>query len=104
MSANQSAREWLWANGYGDVLALIDEITTEWREAGNRQRRNWWAVLAGGKDGNPVVVSGRKFPVLVAAQRRQGIKISKRAVRRKRRETKARPIRVSNRWPHPTLF
>ena len=99
-----SAREWLRANGYDDVLALIDEITAEWREAGNRQRRNWWAVLAGGRDGGPVVVAGREFPVLVAAQRRQGVKVSMGAVKRKRREAKPPPIRFSNRWPEPRLF
>ncbi|MGD9904285.1 MAG: hypothetical protein AB7U83_12545 [Vicinamibacterales bacterium] len=99
----QTAREWLRANGYDDVADMIDEIMAEWREAGNAQRRNWWMVLAGGRDGSPNVVAGREFPVLLAAQRRQGVKLSKGAVRRKRREAKPPPIRVSNRWPHPTL-
>jgi len=99
-----SAREWLRANGYDDVLEIVDEITAEWREAGNRQRRNWWAVLAGGKDGGPVVVAGRVFPVLLAAQRRQGVKASRDAVKMKRREAKPPPIRFSNRWPQPKLF
>lgn len=99
----QTAREWLRANGYDDVADMIEKIMVEWRDAGNHQRRNWWAVLAGGKDGLPVVVAGRKFPVLLAAQRRQGLKPSKGAVRRKRRETKPPPIRVSNRWPQPKL-
>jgi hypothetical protein len=99
-----TAREWLRANGYDDIADMIDEIMAEWRETGNHQRRNWWAVLAGGKDGEPAVVAGRSFPVLAAAQRRQGVTLTKSAVRRKRRETKAPPIRVSNRWPQPVLF
>ena len=50
-----------------------------------------------------MVVAGRAFPVLAAAQRRQRVKISKGAIRNKRRE-KAPPVRVSNRWPQPRLF
>lgn len=104
MDRRINAREWLRANGYDDVAEKIEQIMAEWRDAGNRQRRNWWVVLAGGKDGLPVVVAGRKFPVLAAAQRRQGVKVSKDAVRRKKRETKPPPIRVDGRWPHPNLF
>ncbi len=104
MDSRPSARQWLRDNGYTDVADMIDEIMAEWRDAGNGQRRNWWAVLAGGKDGVPIVVAGRKFPVLAAAQSRQGLKPSKGALRRKRRETKPPPIRISNRWPQPTLF
>ncbi len=98
-----TAREWLRANGYADVAHMIDQILAEWRVAGNRQRRNWWQVLAGRKDGTPVVVAGREFPVLAAAQRRQCVKVSKNAIRNKRRE-KAPPIRITNRWPQPELF
>lgn len=100
----QTAREWLRANGYGDVADMIEEIMKEWREAGNRQRRDWWTVLAGRKDGAGCVVANRTFPVLANAQRRQGVKVSKGAVRRKTRERKPPPIRVGGRWPNPTLF
>lgn len=100
----QSAREWLRANGYGDVAGMIEEIMKDWREVGNRQRRDWWAVLAGRKDGTACVVAGRTFPVIANIQRRQGVKVSKSAIRRKKRETKPPPIRVDGRWPDPTLF
>jgi hypothetical protein len=50
---------------------------------------NWWQVLAGRKDGTPVVVVGREFPVLAAAQRRQCVKVSKSAIRNRRRERAA---------------
>ena len=98
-----TARQWLRANGYPHVADMIDEILAEWRAAGNGQRRNWWLVLAGRKDGTPVIVAGRVFPVLAAAQKRQRMKVSKTAIKNKRRE-KAPPIRVSNRWPQPALF
>lgn len=100
----QTAREWLRANGYDDVADMIEEIMKEWREVGNRQRRDWWAVLAGRKDGTGCVVAGRRFPVIANVQRRQGVKVSKGLIRRKKRETKPPPIRVDGRWPHPTLF
>lgn len=100
----QTARQWLRANGYDDVADMIEEIMREWREGGNGQRRDWWAVLAGRVDGSGCIVAGRTFPVIANAQRRQGMRVSKSAVRRKKRETKPPPLRVSNRWPQPALF
>ena len=97
------AREWLRANGYAHVADMIDQVLAEWRATGSRQRRSWWQVLAGRKDGTSVIVAGREFPVLAAAQRRQRVKISKNAIRNRLRE-KAPPIRTSNRWPQPRLF
>jgi len=99
-----TARGWLRANGYDDVADMIEEIMEEWRQGGNRQRRDWWAVLAGRKDGTGCVVANRRFPVIANVQRRQGVKVSKDSVKRKRRETKPPPIRVGGRWSHPTLF
>jgi hypothetical protein len=100
----QTAREWLRGNGYDDLADMIEEIMKEWRENGNRQRRDWWAVLAGRNDGTGCVVASRTFPLIANVQRRKGVKVSKDAVRRKKRETKPPPIRVGGRWPHPTLF
>lgn len=100
----QTAREWLRANGYDDVADMIEEIMKEWREAGNRQRRDWWAVLAGRRDGTGCVVANRLFPVIANVQRRQGVKVSKDSVKRKRRETKPPPIRAGGRWPHASVF
>lgn len=100
----QTAREWLRANGYDDVADMIEEIMKEWRESGNRQRRDWWTVLAGRKDGTNCVVANRSFPVLANVQRRQGVKVTKDAIRRRKRETRPPSIRVGGRWPHPKLF
>jgi len=93
-----NCRSWLRANGYSEVADMIDQVLLEWRNSGNKQRRNWWAVLAGRKDGSPVVVAGRQFPVLQAARRRQELSAVTNALKRNRRE-KAPPVRVSNRWP-----
>ena len=76
------ARHWLLAHGYNDVATLIDEVTAEWKAQGKRTRRNWWDVLAGGADGEPNVVAGREFPVLRAAQLRQGRAVTANALNR----------------------
>jgi hypothetical protein len=62
------ARDWLRTNGYEDVAALIDRVMAEIEATGSKQRRNWWDVLASGKDGKPIVVNGHQFPVLRVAQ------------------------------------
>jgi hypothetical protein len=93
-----NARQWLRENGYSDVAAMIDEIMAEWQAQGNRQRRNWWAVLAGRKNGSGVVVAGRMFPVLKAAQRRQNLRVRRDAMMRSRGET-APPAKPTGRWP-----
>jgi len=74
------ARQWLRGNGYADVAALIDEVTAEWHATGRGTRRNWWAVLAGGRGGKPCAVAGRVFPVLRAAQIRQGLPVTDNAL------------------------
>ena len=76
------ARQWLLAHGYDDIARLIDEVTAEWTAQGKRTRRNWWDVLAGGVDGEPSIVAGREFPVLRAAQLRQGRNITTNALSR----------------------
>ena len=92
-----TAREWLRANGYDEVAALIDEIQEEWKAASKRTRRNWWEVLAGGDDGSPRVVAGRTFPVLKAAQRHEEKPVTPNAIQRKPRE-RAPGVRVTGRW------
>lgn len=75
-----NAREWLRANSYDSVADLIDEVIKEWRETGNGTRRNWWDILAGGKDGKPRTIAERQFPVLRAAQLRQGKNVTDNAI------------------------
>lgn len=91
------ARQWLYENGYKDIAAMIDAITEEWKAQGKQTRRNWWEILAGGANGKPRIVANREFPVLRAAQRRQGLPVTKNAIARNRRE-KAPPVRVTARW------
>lgn len=67
-----TCREWLLANGYPDVAALIERATGLIEAKGKTSRRNWWDTLAGGRDGKPSVREGIEFPVLRAAQIRQG--------------------------------
>jgi len=71
-NAKKTVREWLAENGYPEVAEMIGEIQAEWKVSGKHTRRNWWDVLSGGKNGTPRVIYGRTFPVLQAAQIRQG--------------------------------
>jgi hypothetical protein len=82
-----SAREWLKANGYPEVADLIDRVMAEFGAAGSKERRNWWAILAGGRDGRPKIINGHEFPVLRVAQIRQGKAITKNAIFRSVKET-----------------
>ena len=92
------ARQWLRENNYGDVANLIDEVVEEWRSKGKQTRRNWWEILAGDGKGKSRVVAGRKFPILRAAQMRQGLSTTENAICRNPNE-EIPPIRVTKRWP-----
>ena len=92
-----TARDWLIENGYKDIAKLSDEVMAELKERGSKQRRNWWVILAGDKRGQSRVVAGRKFPVLWAAQKRQGLKPTPNAIKRNKRE-KPPPIEPQGRW------
>jgi len=98
MSERTTVRQWLRDNKYGKVADLIEEILDEWAKAGKSTRRNWWNILAGDAAGNPYVVSGRKFPVLRAAQVRQGVLITPNSIFKSPTEA-APPATKSNRWP-----
>jgi hypothetical protein len=93
-----TTRDWLRQNGYEDVRELIDEVIAELAAKGSKERRNWWDVLAGGKDGAPIVVAGREFPVLRAAQIRQGKPVTPNAIYRNENEQPLDVVRTG-RWP-----
>jgi hypothetical protein len=93
-----TARKWLVENDYEDIVALIDRVEDDWRSRGFKTRRDWWDILAGDAEGQGRTVAGRVFPVLWAAQRRQGRKPTKNALRRKRSEAPP-PVRHTGRWP-----
>ncbi|SRR5229473_252126 len=98
MQSNETAREWLRANGYEEIARTIDEIMAEWKAQGKATRRNWWQVLAGDSRGNPRKIAGRTFPIIRAARRRQALPKSESAQSNAPREA-APKIRSSARWP-----
>lgn len=75
-----NTRQWLAANGYHDVVALMDEAEGRWKAAGKNTRRSWWETLAGGVGGRPRTVWGVEFPVLAAAQIHEGIEPTDNAI------------------------
>ena len=93
-----TVREWLKKNNYNDVAEMIDEIMQEWQRKGKKTRRNWWDILSGGKYGKPRTIYGKTFPVLRAAQIRQGVTVTKNAICRNEDE-KPPKIKKTNRWP-----
>lgn len=93
-----TVREWLKQNGYIDVAEMIDEIMQEWHRNGKKTRRNWWDILSGGKDGKARTIYGKTFPVLRAAQIRQGVTVTANAVCRNEDERLPK-IKKTNRWP-----
>ena len=97
MSDETTVRRWLVDNGYPEVAEKIEAVMQEWRRRGVKTRRNWWKVLAGGRNGRPLSVNGIEFPVLRVAQKRQGLPITKNAICRKRRESYPEIV-PQNRW------
>jgi len=94
---NNSARAWLLRNGYADIARMIDEILIDWQRKGKRTRRNWWDVLAGGRNGEPTKVEGRVFPVLRTARLRKGLPVTQSCICRSDQE-KIPPIVQHVRW------
>jgi hypothetical protein len=86
MAKTQDIRSWLRENRYEDVADLIDHALEQWEREGVRTRRNWWEILCGDKEGNPKTFGGRKFPVLRAAQIRQGRPVTPNALCRNPKE------------------
>src|SRR2546426_4824335 len=80
------ARKWLRENGYDDIADLIDGVMGEWQKTGIRTRRNWWDLLAGRADGSPCVLGKTVFPILRAAQIRQGRSVTANSISRNSNE------------------
>ncbi|HHY30055.1 MAG TPA: hypothetical protein GX520_05080 [Syntrophaceticus sp.] len=97
MPQNVSVRKWLVQNSYTEVAEVINAIMDGWKIKGTKTRRNWWDVLAGGKNGKPRTVEGISFPVLRAAQIRKGVPITDNAICRNEAE-KIPEIYASGRW------
>jgi hypothetical protein len=99
MAEQDLARQWLRENGYEEIADLIDNFILEWKAAGKRTRRNWWEMLAGGSQGNPRTINGKEFPVLRAAQIRQGLPVTPNAIWRSEENAPPPAPRVTGRWP-----
>ena len=95
-------RKWLQENKYEKERALVDTVEAELKASGSKERRNWWDVLSGAKDGEPVIVNGHEFPVLRAAQIRQGKPVTKSAICKNKDEA-IPPVKASKRWPRKRL-
>ena len=92
-----TCRDWLRRNGYEDVADLIDQAMAKMTARGSKQRRNWWDILSGGREGKPCGREGIEFPVLRVAQLRQGKPITQNAISRNRKEVPP-DVRTTGRW------
>lgn len=90
-------RDWLKKNKYEDILDMIDDAIDKWKSEGIKTRRNWWEILAGDHKGKPRKINGKEFPVLKAAQIRQGRPVTANAICRNENE-EIQPIWKTNRW------
>lgn len=93
-----TCRDWLRANNYEDVADLIDRAMASVAARECKTRRNWWEVLAGGKNGRPRTYESIEFPVLRAAQIHEGVPITPNALCRNNAEEPPAP-RLTGRWP-----
>jgi hypothetical protein len=95
-------RKWLKENNYTKELALVDTVEAELKASGSKQRRNWWDAFAGANEGTPIIVNGHEFPVLRAAQIRQGKPVTKNAICKSEDEV-IPPVKASSRFPRRRL-
>ena len=94
-----TVRDWLKRNGHESALALVDEVMAEFAATGSKERRNWADVLSGGKDGKPLLVAGREFPVLRAAQISRGKPVTPNAIWSDQEHEDFPGARTTGRWP-----
>lgn len=97
-STRITIRTWLIDNGYPEIAEMITEIQAEWKITGKHTRRNWWDILSGGKNGIPRTIYGKQFPVLQAAQIRQGKPVTENALKNAQNEADAPAIFNNGRW------
>lgn len=95
-------RSWLRENDYVDIAELIDRVRDELKAKGSKERRSFFEVLAGGKDGKPIIVNGHEFPVLKSMQIRQGKPVTPNAIQRSPGEQPP-DVLPTKRWPRRRL-
>ena len=74
--------QWFKEHGYERDAQEAEDVIDRLKAIGSKERRNWWDVFAGGKDGKPLTVAGHTFRVLAVAQMRQGKPVTSNAVPR----------------------
>ncbi len=94
----KNIKKWLKENNYYDILNKINKVEQIWIDKGKKTRRNWWEVLAGNINGRRKVIEGVEFPVLKAAQIREGRVIEDNALYNKKDEIIPEKW-YTNRWP-----
>jgi len=94
-----NAREWLRENGYSDVADILDSYLAYNKARGSGERRNYWDLLAGGKNGENLKRHMFTFPILesVRAARKPSYKPSPNAIRRNETEVIPSPV-IQPRW------
>lgn len=97
-----TCRTWCLENGYTHCVELIDKADAKIASKQKKSRRNWWDTFAGGVDGKPSVREGIEFPVLRAAQIRQGKPTTPNALCLNERE-QVPPVIANGRWPRRHL-
>src|SRR5688500_6869342 len=95
--ARETARQWLIANGYDDVVGKMDRAEAIHKAKGSKERRSWWWVLAGRDDGTHRSVDRIEFPILREAQNRQNLKVTPNAIWINKRE-RAPASQPQKRW------
>jgi hypothetical protein len=94
-----NAREWLKENGYSDIADMINAYIAHIKSLGSGERRNYWDLLVGRKDGECCMNHGFKFPILesVRKARRPNWKPSIHAIKRNNSEVIPAPV-IQKRW------
>lgn len=94
-----TAREWLKQNNYSDVANIFDDFIEHNKKRGSGERRNYWDLLSGRKDGECFQRHGFTFPILetVRSTRKPNYLPSKHAIKRNINEEVPLPIKQA-RW------
>lgn len=94
-----TARVWLRSNGYVDVAEIIDNFIEYNKSIKSGERRNYWDLLAGRKDGECNKRNGFIFPILesVRSSRKPEYLPSKNAIKRNKYEKIPLPVK-QGRW------
>ena len=94
-----TAKNWLIQNNYPEVVKIIDDYVAYNKARGSGEKRNFWDLLAGRKNGDPVNRNGFVFPILesIRTARKPNFPNAKSAIKKNKREIVPPPIEQA-RW------